>query len=98
MGTIIRTIHILMVALWMLFIAFELVGFFERGNTMGLIGGTFFTAMGLTTLLNPRLQGGRDMGLIQTEEVGPGERFGGQVVGVLLVVIGLIANWLFWPW
>jgi len=53
--------------------------------------------MGLTTLLEPRLQGARDMDLIRTEDVGPGERFGGQLVGVLLIVFGLFACWLLWP-
>ena len=97
MKSIIRTIHILMVLSWVLFIIFELIGFFERGNTIGLIGGTFFTAMGLTSLLDPRLQGGREMGLIQTEEVGPSERFGGQLIGVWLVIFGLFVSWLLWP-
>jgi len=97
MSAPIRAVHVAMVCSWVIFISFELVGVFERGNTIGLIGGTFFTAMGLTTLLEPRLQGARDMDLIRTEDVGPGERFGGQLVGVLLIVFGLFACWLLWP-
>lgn len=93
----IRAIQLLMVISWVLFILFEFVGFFERGNTIGLIGGTFFTAMGLTSLLDPRLQGVRDMGLIRTERVDFGERVGGQLIGVLLIIFGLFASWLFWP-
>jgi hypothetical protein len=94
---VIRTIHLLLVISWVLFIVFEFVGFFERGNTIGLIGGTFFAAMGLTSLLDPRLQGVRDMGLIQTESVDFGERVGGQLLAVLLIIFGLLASWLFWP-
>ncbi|WP_154660463.1 hypothetical protein [Halopiger goleimassiliensis] len=53
--------------------------------------------MGMTTLLNPRLQGARDVNLITSSEVGPGERFGAQVGGVVMLTLGFLISWLFLP-
>lgn len=97
MVSTIRVIHVVMVLSWVGFAALEYVGYFERGNTFGMIIGTFTVAMGMTTLLNPRLQGVRDVGLITSSEVGPGERFGAQVGGGVMLVLGVLISWLFWP-
>lgn len=97
MVSAIRIIHIVMVLSWVSFAALEYVNVFRRGNTLGMSIGTFTVAMGLTTLLNPRLQGVRDMHLITSEEVGPAEQFGARVVGVTMVTLGVFISWLFWP-
>ena len=97
MVSAIRIIHIVMVLSWVSFAALEYLNYSDRGSTIGMIFGTFTIAMGLTTLLKPRLQGVRDMHLITSEEVGPAEQFGARVVGVTMVTLGVFISWLFWP-
>ena len=92
-----RVIHVVMVLSWVSFAALEYVNVFRRGNTLGMIIGSFTVAMGLTTLLNPRIQGMRDVDLITSEEVGPAERFGARVGGVVMLTLGMFISWLFWP-
>jgi len=97
MVSAIRIIHIVMVLSWVSFAALEYLNYSDRGSTIGMIFGTFTIAMGLTTLLDPRIQGMRDVDLITSEEVGPAERFGARVGGVVMLTLGMFISWLFWP-
>lgn len=54
--------------------------------------GVAIVAFGVRAILNPRLQLYRDQGLIESEEVGPGEKLGGQIMGIIFVAVGL--GWL----
>ncbi|MGM0389040.1 MAG: hypothetical protein ACQEP0_11120 [Natrinema limicola] len=84
-----------MVLSWAVFVVLDMIGAIRRGFTLAFGFGTLMTAMGITTLLDPRLQGARDMQVIQSEAVGPGERFGAQVVGVVLILFGVLVVGLF---
>ena len=60
-----------------------------RGALIAIAVGLFVTAMGVFAIVDPKLQGARDVNVITAEEVGSGERFASRVGGVLLTVIGL---------
>ncbi|WP_224267836.1 hypothetical protein [Haloprofundus salinisoli] len=49
--------------------------------------------IGVSGFINPRLQGGRDLNIIESEEVGPGEKFGARVFGTILIIMGLIISY-----
>lgn len=97
MVSAIRAIHVVTVLSWVGFAALEYAGRFERGNTFGMIIGSFTIAMGLTTLLDPRIQGARDANLITSTDIGPAERFGARVGGIVMLALGAFISWLFWP-
>lgn len=61
--------------------------FTDHWVSIGL--GVGLVAFGMKTILNPRLQLYRDQGLIESEEVGPGEKLGGQIIGFIFVAVGL---------
>ena len=65
-----------------------------QGALIAIVVGLFITAMGILAIVDPKLQGARDVNLITSEEAGSGERFASRVGGVVLTVIGLFILFL----
>jgi len=50
--------------------------------------------LSLASLVKPRLQGARDVGLIESEEVGTGEKVAAQAAAFMLLFLGLALFYL----
>lgn len=59
------------------------------GTLIATAVGLVVTAMGVFAIVDPKLQGARDVDLITSGEIGSGERFASQAGGVVLALIGL---------
>lgn len=84
-----------MVCSWIAFGTLNAIGVIRRGFTLAFGFGTFLVAMGITTLLDPKIQGARDVKIIESEAVSSGERFGAQVGAIALIAFGLLVIALF---
>lgn len=61
----------------------------SQGGLMSLLIGLIFLIPGIDGIVNPRLGRARDLGMINSDEVGPAERFGARLLGTLLVLLSL---------
>lgn len=65
-----------------------------RGALLAIAAGLFLTAMGVLAIVDPKIQGARDVNIIESDEVGPAEEFGSRLGGVVLVAMGLFVLFL----
>lgn len=65
-----------------------------QGALIAIAVGLFITAMGVFAIVDPKLQGARDVNIITSDEVGSGERVASRVGGVILTAIGLFILFL----
>lgn len=86
-----------MVLCWIGIVALDILGSFDRGTSIAFGIGTLAVGIGVQTLLNPQVEVAHAVNVIESEGVGPGERFAGQVVGFLLVAagLGIVALWTY---
>lgn len=66
----------------------------DRGTLLVAVVGLFLTAMGILSIVDPKLQGPRDVGLIESEEIGEAEKFGSRLGGLVLLAMGLFVLYL----
>ncbi|RDI71733.1 hypothetical protein [Halopelagius longus] len=66
----------------------------DRGTALAVAAGLFLTAMGALAIVDPKIQGARDVNVIDSEEVGSGEKFGSRLGGVVLAAMGLFVLFL----
>lgn len=65
-----------------------------QGALIAIAVGLFITIVGVFTIVDPKLQGVRDVNISTSDEVGPGERFASRVGGIILTAIGLFILFL----